>query len=362
MMNTTDNTPHARNEPVSAEGDMERDENASANFFRFEATEIDASIRLDKWLTTQLETQGESGYSRSRIKQLIQNGCLNQGQKTLLDPSSSVKSGTIYHLEIPHIQQAEPQAENIPLDILFEDEHLIVLNKPTGMVVHPAPGNPSGTLVNALLHHCGSSLTGIGGVMRPGIVHRLDKDTSGVMVAAKTQPAHIGLSELFAQHDLDRRYTALVWGLLTESNGQIDAPIGRHKTDRKKQAISPQGKEAQTDYQLLRHLPPYASLVECQLHTGRTHQIRVHLTSIGHSLIGDPVYGRPMRLAQMPDQPSRELLQQLRQFPHQALCATQLGFTHPITGEYIDIKIDISDEIQKLVRLIETTISKRGQA
>ncbi len=344
MMNATDN------------------KNSNEKLFTFCAEEPDNGIRLDRWITTKLADQEVAGFSRSRIKQLIQTGCLSFDAKTLDDPSASVKSGSIYQLAVPQIQQAEPEAEDIALDILFEDEHLILLNKPTGMVVHPAPGNPSGTLVNALLHHCGQSLTGIGGVMRPGIVHRLDKDTSGIMVAAKTQEAHIGLSELFAAHDLDRRYVAVVWGLLSAPEGQIDAPIGRHKTDRKKQAISEQGKHAITDFRLIRHLPPYASLVECQLHTGRTHQIRVHLTSIGHGLVGDPTYGRPMRLAQMPDQPSRDLLHQLRQFSHQALCATRLGFTHPITGAYLDMEIPISNEIQGLIKLIENTISKRGQA
>lgn len=330
--------------------------------FRLSTAETHKGVRLDRWITDQLTTLDVAGVSRSRIKQLIQSGYLCIADQQVTDPSAAVKKDAEYLLTIPPAQTAEPQPEAIPLNILFEDEHLIVLNKPVGMVVHPAPGTPSGTLVNALLHHCGDSLTGIGGVMRPGIVHRLDKDTSGVMVAAKTQQAHQGLSELFAAHNLDRRYIAVVWGLLKQAEGEVDAPLGRHKTDRKKQAVQPNGKEARTQYRLIRHLPPYASVVECQLHTGRTHQIRVHMTSLNHGLIGDPVYGRPMRLSQMPDQPSRDLLHDLRLFPHQALCATQLGFTHPVTGAYLDMKIEPSDEIQQLISRIEQTIILRGNA
>lgn len=320
-------------------------------------TDADARERIDRWLSRHL---AEQHISRSQIKQLIQSGHLSADDKTLTDPSAQIKAGTEYCLSLPEAEKAEPMAENIALDILFEDAHLIILNKPAGMVVHPAPGSHSGTLVNALLYHCGDSLTGIGGVMRPGIVHRLDKDTSGIMVVAKTQASHIGLSEKFAAHDLERRYQALTWGILNPPSGHIDAPIGRHKTDRKKQAITPSGKPAQTDYTLMRHLPPYASLVECQLHTGRTHQIRVHLTSLGFGLIGDPVYGRPMRLAQMPDQQSRDLLLRLRQFPRQALCATHLGFTHPVTGELMDFTVPLPGDMTALIEDIEYTIQKRG--
>jgi len=320
-------------------------------------TDDDMRERIDRWLSRQLE---DRHISRSQIKQLIQSGHLSADDRPLTDPSAQIKAGTEYCLSLPEAEKAEPEAEKITLDILYEDEHLIILNKPAGMVEHPAPGSYSGTLVNALLYHWGDSLTGIGGVMRPGIVHRLDKDTSGIMVAAKTQASHIGLSEKFASHDLERRYQAIIWGILNPPSGHIDAPIGRHKTDRKKQVITSSGKPAQTDYALIRHLPPYASLVECQLHTGRTHQIRVHLTSIGFGLIGDPVYGRPMRLAQMPDQQSRELLMRLRQFPRQALCATHLGFDHPVTGKLLEFSIPLPDDMTALIEDIEHTIRMRG--
>lgn len=323
----------------------------------FTSTDADLSNRIDRWLSQQL---ADDNYSRSQIKALIQAGHLYADDNQLKDPSAQVKTGICYCLTIPEATKAEPEPENIALDILYEDEHLIIINKAAGMVVHPAPGSYSGTLVNALLYHCGDSLTGIGGVMRPGIVHRLDKDTSGVMVVAKTQASHISLSEMFAAHDLKRRYQAVTWGIITPASGHIDAPIGRHKTDRKKQAVMPSGKPAQTDYHLIRHLPPYASLVECQLHTGRTHQIRVHLNSIGFGLIGDPAYGRPMRLSQMPDQPSRELLSRLRQFPRQALCATHLGFKHPVSSKFMEFTIPLPDDMTALIADISTTIELRG--
>lgn len=318
----------------------------------------DASGRLDRWLSQQTDALD---LSRSRIKTLIVSGQLSASGAVLTDPSASVRPGLSYRLVLPAAEEPVPQPESIPLDILFEDQHLIVLNKAAGMVVHPAPGSLTGTLVNALLAHCGDSLTGIGGVMRPGIVHRLDKDTSGVMVAAKTQKAHTGLSELFAAHDIDRRYQAVVWGMMTEARGRVDAPIARHKTDRKRQTITPSGKHAVTHYQLERSFPPFASLVTCELETGRTHQIRVHMTSLGHGLIGDAVYGRPLRAGQMPDRTSREILEMIRRFPRQALHAAHLGFTHPCTGEALSFTQPLPDDMAGLITDIETAMRRRVQ-
>ncbi|MEK9728952.1 MAG: RluA family pseudouridine synthase, partial [Alphaproteobacteria bacterium] len=248
--------------------------------------------RLDRWLA---ENSGIEALSRSRIKNLILDGQLSCNGQPETDPSSVVRGSAVYQLTLPEAAAALPAAEDIALDILYEDEAMIVLNKPAGMVVHPAPGALTGTLVNALLAHCGDSLTGIGGVARPGIVHRLDKDTSGVMVAAKTDIAHSRLSEMFAAPDLDRRYNALVWGMPAARHGTIDAPLGRHRTDRKRQAVMERGRHAITHYKTLRDLPPFGCLLECQLETGRTHQIRVHMAHLGHGVMGDPLYGRPKR-------------------------------------------------------------------
>lgn len=313
--------------------------------------------RLDKWLA---DHSGVEALSRSRIKNLILDGQLLCDGKPECDPSAMVRGGASYRLTLPAATAAKPQAEAIALDILFEDEAIIVLNKPAGMVVHPAPGAINGTLVNALLAHCGDSLTGIGGVARPGIVHRLDKDTSGVMVAAKTDIAHAKLTEMFAAHDLDRRYQALIWGLPAERNGEIDAPLGRHRTDRKRQAVMERGRHAITHYRTLRDLPPFGCLVECQLETGRTHQIRVHMAHIGHGIIGDPLYGRPKRSGQMPDNLSRAALAQMRAFPRQALHAKTLGFAHPITGEAMEFSQEPPADMDKLIKLIDEAIKKRG--
>ena len=328
-----------------------------STLFDITATDADQSERLDKFLA---RTGQDYNLSRSRAKALILDGQLRCDGRTLTDPSASVKSGAVYQLEIPPAADPVPQAEDIPLSILFEDEHLILIDKPVGMVVHPAPGSMSGTLVNALIAHCGSTLTGIGGVARPGIVHRLDKDTSGVMVAAKTDEAHHGLSKLFAKHDMDRRYQAMVWGMPAERHGIIDAPLGRHRTDRKRQAVRPDGKDAVTHYSTLRDLPPIGCLLECVLETGRTHQIRVHMSHIGHGLVGDPVYGKPLRSAQMPDQTSRDLLAKLRNFDRQALHAAKLEFDHPITGRLISGISPLPEDMRSMLADIDIAIAKRA--
>ena len=320
--------------------------------------DADARERIDRWLSRHL---AEQHISRSQIKQLIQSGYLSADDKTLTDPSAQIKAGSEYCLSLPEAEKAEPMAENIALDILFEDAHLIILNKPAGMVVHPAPGSHSGTLVNALLYHCGDSLTGIGGVMRPGIVHRLDKDTSGVMMAAKTDRAHQRLTEMFAAHDLDRCYHALVWGTLADRDGRIEAPLGRSNRDRKQQAVVPNGRFAATNWTGLRQMPPFASLVECRLETGRTHQIRVHMAHIGHGVIGDPVYGRALRSGQMPDNVARTCLAAMRDFERQALHAARLGFDHPVTGQPLSFETGMPDDMIRLVTTIEDAIAARAR-
>ena len=315
--------------------------------------------RIDRFLTAHFGTPSQP-LSRSRIKALILDGQLCEDGRTLTDPAAPVKPGATYMLILPPAVDAVPQAENIALDILFEDTHLIVLNKPAGLVVHPAPGSLTGTLVNALIAHCGSSLTGIGGVMRPGIVHRLDKDTSGTMVVAKTDAAHHGLTGMFAAHDLDRRYQALVWGTNVERGGIIDQPIGRASYDRKRQAITTKGRNAVTHWQLLRRFPPFGSHVECHLETGRTHQIRVHMAHIGHGVIGDALYGRAPRTGQMPDNLARTGLSQMRAFGRQALHAAHLGFAHPITGEPLQFETPLPDDMAGLLALMERIVLDRA--
>jgi 23S rRNA pseudouridine1911/1915/1917 synthase len=316
--------------------------------------------RIDRFLVVHLAAQRQP-LSRSRIKTLILAGQLNEDDRTLTDPSASVKPGSHYVLTLPPPINAAPQAENIALDILFEDNHLIVLNKPAGLVVHPAPGSLTGTLVNALIAHCGQSLTGIGGVMRPGIVHRLDKGTSGTMVVAKTDAAHQGLTGMFAAHDIDRRYQALVWGTNLERGGIIDKPIGRSSYDRKRQTITTKGRNAVTVWQVLRQFPPFGSHVECKLETGRTHQIRVHMAHIGHGVIGDPLYGRAPSGRQMPDNFSRSALSKMRAFGRQALHAAHLGFAHPVTKETLSFETPLPADMASLLTLIDDTVSARAR-
>lgn len=285
--------------------------------------------RLDKFLSHEVEN-----LSRSRLKTLIGEGRLRCGEQTITDPARPVKPGESFILTLPKPENPEPRAEDIPLTIAYEDDDLIVVDKPPGMVVHPAPGNHGGTLVNALIAHCGSSLSGIGGVRRPGIVHRIDKDTSGLLVIAKNDRAHAGLSELFARHDITRIYLALCWGIPVQLRGYIDAPIARHPVHRKKMAVRAHGKHAVTRYQRLQSWHDAISLIGCMLETGRTHQIRVHMTHNGHPLIGDPVYGRPRRgLRQNLPETARIAVDA---FPRQALHAALLGFRHPISGNYLE--------------------------
>jgi len=287
----------------------------------------DAGKRLDKFLA-----DAAPSLSRMRLKTLILEGRVRVGGRTITDPSYRVKAGDAAAWDTPPPVEAKPQPQAIPLDVLYEDAHLIVLDKPAGLVVHPAPGNAEGTLVNALLAHCGDSLAGIGGERRPGIVHRLDKDTSGLMVAAKTEQAHRILSAAFAARDIDRAYDALVWGRPLPPEGEIEGAIGRDPRNRKRMAVLPRGgKEALTRYRTQRAFGAAAALLECRLATGRTHQIRVHLAAAGHPVIGDPVYGRATagRLAGL----SANAREAARAFPRQALHARLLGFRHPAGGE-----------------------------
>jgi 23S rRNA pseudouridine1911/1915/1917 synthase len=263
--------------------------------------------------------------------------------------SRKVKAGEIFSLTVPPAAPAEPQAQEIALDIVYEDEDLIVIDKPAGVVVHPAPGSPDNTLVNALLHHCAGSLSGIGGVKRPGIVHRIDKDTSGLLVAAKNDRAHHGLAAQFAKHTIERVYNAVVWGVPLPRHGEVEGAIGRNPADRKKMAIIAGGKYALTYFQVIDVFGEYASLVECRLATGRTHQIRVHMSSIGHPLIGDPLYGRGRPKSRAPE-PVKGLL---AAFPRQALHAKTLGFEHPISREKLLFQSKIPNDLNGLINSLK---------
>ena len=291
--------------------------------------------RLDRALAEAVPT-----LSRERLKALISSGAVSRGERLARDPASKAAAGEVFALAIPATAPAHNEAQDIPLVVAFEDEHLIVVDKPAGLVVHPAAGNLDGTLVNALLHHCGGSLSGIGGVARPGIVHRIDKDTSGLIVAAKTDRAHEGLARQFADHSIERRYHAIVGGIPAPPSGIVDAPLGRSPQNRKKIAIRADGKRAVTHYRTFQRLSDSA-LVECRLETGRTHQVRVHMASIGHALLGDPVYGRTPRGA------AKALLDTLG-FRRQALHAARLGFTHPVTRAQLAFDSPMPADMQEL--------------
>jgi 23S rRNA pseudouridine1911/1915/1917 synthase len=300
------------------------------------AAAADAGQRLDRFIADRLAADS---LSRSRVKALIEAGCLTRNGAKIRDPSERVKPGQDFTLHLPPPEPAEPAAQAMPLAVLFEDPHLIVIDKPAGLVVHPAPGNPDRTLVNALIAHCGPSLSGIGGVRRPGIVHRLDKDTSGILVAAKTDAAHQGLAALFAARDIERAYTAFVWGLPSPTQGTIEAAIGRDGRERTRMAVvaDAAGRAAVTGYKVLRGFGLLASELDCRLQTGRTHQIRVHLAHVGHPLIGDPVYGR-----RVPAE-GRQIA-----FRRQALHARLLGFDHPVTGERLHFESELPADLLDL--------------
>ena len=320
-----------------------------------------AEGRLDAWLATALE--GE--FSRSRIKALIEQGAVSLKGIVCTEPKRKVAPGDPVEIVLPEPEDPEPKGEDIPLDVLYEDADVIVIVKPAGLVVHPGAGNWTGTLVNALIHHCGESLSGIGGVRRPGIVHRLDKDTSGVLVAAKNDVAHRHLAAQFADHGrtgpLERAYQAIVWGRPKQLKGTIDAPLGRGG-DRTKRAVKREGsddaREAITHYEVVErfHEKPdataLASLVECRLETGRTHQIRVHMAHIGCPLLGDLDYSAGFRTKiNLLPEPARTVA---GRFHRQALHAFLLAFEHPRTGEVMEFEAPMPEDMQELIVALQS--------
>ena len=296
-----------------------------------------AGWRLDRALADAVPSM-----SRERLKALIRSGAL---EPQVRDPAVKVKGDEVFTLAVPEPEPAHNAPQDIPLDIVFEDDHLLVVDKPAGLVVHPAAGNREGTLVNALLHHCAGRLSGIGGVARPGIVHRIDKDTSGLLVVAKTNVAHEGLAKQFAAHSIDRRYLAIVNGIPRLASGTVDAPLARSTSDRKKIAIQREGrgKRAVTHWRLLEPLDD-AALVECRLETGRTHQVRVHMASLGHALLGDQTYGCAAKM-------QRKILNELG-FHRQALHAAELGFIHPVTKGHLSFASPLPSDMQQLFKAL----------
>ena len=299
----------------------------------FLATENDVNSRIDKFLSEQ-----EEGISRSYIQKLIKEGKVLVNNKPVKS-NYRIAVGDEVVLYVPEPEELDIQAENIPLDILYEDDDVILINKGKDMVVHPAPGHYTGTIVNALLYHCKDNLSGINGVMRPGIVHRIDRNTTGVIVVCKNDKAHNSLAEQLKEHSITRKYNAIVYNCFKEGNGTVNAPIGRHPVDRKKMAINhTHGKEAVTHYEVLRNLGNKYALIECTLETGRTHQIRVHMSSIGHPLVGDDVYGPASSKFKLEGQ---------------ALHARVLGFIHPTTGEYMEFEAPVPDYFTELIEKLD---------
>ncbi|MEE9139641.1 MAG: RluA family pseudouridine synthase [Alphaproteobacteria bacterium] len=317
------------------------------SLYRVRASPDDAGARLDKFLSAALPE-----LSRTRLKGLIEQRRVTASGETIADPSYRVKHGQSFAVIVPEPVPARPKPQRIVLDVVYEDDEVIVVDKPAGLVVHPAPGNRDSTLVNALLAHCGDSLSGIGGVLRPGIVHRLDKDTSGLMVVAKTDAAHAKLSAQFASRRITRAYTALVWGIPRPGTGVITGNIGRNPRNRKKMAVVARGgKPAVTRYRLLRALGERASLIECRLETGRTHQIRVHLAAKGHPIVGDRTYGggpaRRVRGA------GAALTDALKGFTRHALHAHLIGFEHPASGKRLEFSSDLPHDINEVIDILE---------
>lgn len=315
-------------------------ESGEAEILMAEITAEEAGERLDRVLRF-------GDLSRARVQALIAGGRLSFDGAVVTDGKHKARPG-FYILSVPAPVSAIPEPQDLSLDVLFEDAHLIVVNKPAGMAAHPGPGTPDGTLVNALLFHCGDSLSGIGGVLRPGIVHRLDKDTSGVMVAAKSDAAHRGLSALFSAHDIEREYLAVVRGVPRKAADTVATRIGRSSHDRKKMAVlKTGGREAVTHYRLRETFAGKASLIACRLETGRTHQIRVHMAHIGCPCLGDPVYGSGA--------PAREIQAILADtgFARQALHAAVLGFVHPVTGEGLRFERAPPSDMQALIDALQ---------
>lgn len=312
----------------------------------FTVSQGNAQLRLDKFLSLVLPD-----ISRSRIQALIKEGHVSLYGRSITDSAHRVKLDDIYQLTVPPAAATEITAKALPLDIYYEDEYLLVINKEAGMTVHPGAGNPDDTMVNALLAHCGDKLSGVGGVQRPGIVHRLDKDTSGLLVVAKTDKAHQDLSAQIADRNLKRIYLAVAWGVMSPLSGTIHANIGRSIRNRKKMAVMRTGGKSATTHYTTKEIfaNQLASLVECRLETGRTHQIRVHLTHTGHSLIGDQTYGSNKKL---PNYLMSEIANYLRHFPRQALHSHSIAFTHPIHGEWLEFTSPLPEDMAKLVEVL----------
>ncbi|MGE4350680.1 MAG: RluA family pseudouridine synthase [Bdellovibrionales bacterium] len=308
------------------------------------------SGRLDKALVQALSGMAEDqGLSRARVQQLIKEGHLICEGKTVTDPNAMVRGSETCTLKIPPPLPAQPQAQPIDLEIVYEDEDLLVINKPAGLVVHPAAGNWDHTLVNALLAHCGNSLSGIGGVARPGIVHRLDKETSGLMVVAKNDMAHQRLTAQFADRSLSRTYQALVWGVPHPIEGKIEGAIGRHPRARQKMAVVPHGgKDALTYYGTKEVFSTLVALVECHLATGRTHQIRVHMAHAGHPVVGDPLYGTRKKAGK----DGEGIVAHLHAFPRQALHAKEIKFRHPRTNKAVRFTSPLPEDMASLLKIL----------
>jgi 23S rRNA pseudouridine1911/1915/1917 synthase len=327
------------------------DHDEEEGVYRLSVETPEQTGRLDKVLSVAF-----ADLSRSRIQGLIEQGQVLINGKACDTSSKKLVIGDVVELNVPPPVAANPQAENIPLDIVYEDDDLLVINKPAGLVVHPGAGNYTGTLVNALLHHCGGSLSGINGVMRPGIVHRLDKETSGLMVVAKNDRAHKGLAAQLEDRSLSRIYHALVFKVPFPSKGVIDKPLARHYSNRLKMAVVNRGgKEARTHYHVEQKFGEACALIECQLESGRTHQIRVHMESIGHPLIGDPLYGpqkngvsSALKKAGYDDKIVAEVLE----FPRQALHAGHLAFTHPGMQTSLEFEIQAPKDMANLLKLL----------
>lgn len=299
-------------------------------FFTVENLENGEQIRIDRWLSENC-----ADLTRSMLQKLIKDGQVTLNGKTV-SKSCSVKNGDNISVIVPEPTELDVMAENIPIEIVYEDDDLLVVNKPKGMVVHPAAGNYSGTLVNALLYHCKERLSSINGVIRPGIVHRIDKNTSGLLIVAKTDRAHLGLAEQIKAHTFTREYQAIICGRLKESHGFIEAPIGRHPVDRKKMCVTEKNsKPAKTEYTVLEEYNGY-SLVKLKLFTGRTHQIRVHMAYIGHPVFGDDVYGKPSKLCE-----------------GQCLHAKKIGFVHPVDGKYYEFDSELPDYFKSVINKLK---------
>jgi 23S rRNA pseudouridine1911/1915/1917 synthase len=310
-----------------------------------------AGNRLDKALSLLLPE-----FSRARLQALLKGGHVTLGGVTCEKLSVKVKAGDRISLVLPPLEEADPEAQDIALDVVYEDEHLLVINKPAGLVVHPGAGNHDGTLVNALLHHCGASLSGIGGVARPGIVHRIDKDTSGLLVVAKHDRAHRHLSEQLVERTLSRVYLAIVFKTPVPKKGSVNIPLARDSGNRLKMAINRRtGREAQTDYLVLQDFEGALSLVQCKLHSGRTHQIRVHMQSLGHPLIGDPMYGPQRNAVEAAMKKAGfepEQIEAALALKRQALHAASISFIHPETEEWVEFEAPLPEDLANLLEIL----------